>query len=167
MRSESDWLAFLGSLEEDRRQRALTGAGRRVHPREEIMVPTAERRTTRVKADVDGRIPESVSLAAADEILAYRPIDAARELETPLLVIGVEGDATTPTDHAVALYEAARGPRRLVMQRHTTHYAAYDRYWETVTPLIVDWFDTHLRNAGVVVRTGDAGQDTTELREES
>jgi dipeptidyl aminopeptidase/acylaminoacyl peptidase len=167
MRSESDWLAFLASLDEDRRRRALTGAGRRVHPREEIMVPTAERRTTRVKADVDGRIPESVSLAAADEILAYRPIEAARELTTPLLVIGVEGDATTPTDHAVALYEAARGPRRLVMQRHTTHYAAYDRYWTTVTPLIVDWFDTHLRNAGVVVRTGDAGQDIIELREES
>ena len=81
-------------------------------------------------------------------------------------MIGVEGDATTPTDHATALYEAARGPRRLVMQRHTTHYAAYDRYWTTVTPLIVDWFDTHLRNGGVVVRSGDGLPDTIELREE-
>lgn len=99
--------------------------------------------------------------------MEYRPIDAARQLTTPLLVIGVEGDATTPTDHAVALYEAAQGPRRLVMQRHTTHYAAYDRYWTTVTPLIVDWFDTHLRNSGVVVRTGDATGDVIELREEN
>jgi dipeptidyl aminopeptidase/acylaminoacyl peptidase len=166
MRSESDWLAFLAALEEDRRARVAAGAGRRVHPREEIMVPTAERRTTTVKADVDGRIPEQVSLAAADEILAYKPIDAARNLRTPLLVIGVEGDATTPTDHAVALYEAARGPRRLVMQRHTTHYAAYDRYWETVTPLIVDWFDSHLRNGGVVVRSGNGLHDSIELRED-
>jgi uncharacterized protein len=167
MRSESDWLAFLNALEEDRKQRVTTGEGRRVHPREEIMVPTAERRTTTVKADVDDRIPNSVSLAAADEILAYRPLDAAAQLTTPLLVIGVEGDATTPTDHATALYEAARGPRRLVMQRHTTHYAAYDRYWTTVTPLIVDWFDTHLRNGGVVVRSGDGLPDTIELREDS
>jgi dipeptidyl aminopeptidase/acylaminoacyl peptidase len=167
MRSESDWLAFLAALEEDRRQRVLTGAGRRVHPREEIMVPTAERRTTTIKADVDDRIPTSVSLAAADEILAYRPIDAARRLTTPLLVIGVEGDATTPTDHAVALYEAARGPRRLVMQRNTTHYAAYDRYWTSVTPLIVDWFDRYVRAAGVVVHSGDGHQDTIELREDS
>ena len=144
----------------------ITGEGRRVHPREEIMVPTAERRTTTVKADVDDRIPSAVSLAAADEILAYRPVDAAQNLTTPLLVIGVEGDATTPTDHAIALYEAARGPRRLVMQRHTTHYAAYDRYWTTVTPLIVDWFDTHLRNGGVVVSSGDGLPDTIELREE-
>jgi dipeptidyl aminopeptidase/acylaminoacyl peptidase len=166
MRSESDWLAFLGALEEDRRLRVLTGSGRRVHPREEIMVPSAERRTTKVKADVDDRIPSDVSLAAADEILDYRPIDAASRLTTPLLVVGVEGDATTPTDHAVALYEAARGPRRLVMQRHTTHYAAYDRYWTTVTPLIVEWFDQHLRSGGVVVHSGNGLQDSIELRED-
>jgi len=165
MRSESDWLAFLATLEADRRERVLTGSGRLVHPREEIMVPTAERRATTVKSDVDGRIPTAVSLAAADEILAYRPIDAARELTTPLLVIGVEGDATTPTDHAVALYKAARGPRRLVMQRHTTHYAAYDRYWTTVTPLIVEWFDEHLRSGGVVVHSGAATEEDTEMRE--
>ncbi|MCZ4491162.1 MAG: peptidase [Conexibacter sp.] len=166
MRSESDWLAFLAALDEDRRLRATTGEGRRVHPREEIMVPTAERRTTTIKADVDDRIPTAVSLAAADEILDYRPIDAARRLRTPLMVIGVEGDATTPTDHAEALYEAAIGPRRLVMQRHTTHYAAYDRYWETVTPLIVEWFDRFLRNAGVVVRTGETSAGLIELKEE-
>jgi dipeptidyl aminopeptidase/acylaminoacyl peptidase len=166
MRSESDWLAFLAALDEDRRLRATTGQGRRVHPREEIMVPTAERRTTTIKADVDDRIPTAVSLAAADEILDYRPIDAARRLTTPLMVVGVEGDATTPTDHAEALYEAAKGARRLVMQRHTTHYAAYDRYWETVTPLIVEWFDRFLHNAGVVVRTGETTAELTELKEE-
>jgi len=166
MRSESDWLAFLAALDEDRRLRATTGQGRRVHPREEIMVPTAERRTTTIKADVDDRIPTAVSLAAADEILDYRPIDAARRLTTPLMVVGVEGDATTPTDHAESLYEAATGPRRLVMQRHTTHYAAYDRYWETVTPLIVEWFDRFLHNAGVVVRTGETTAELTELKEE-
>jgi hypothetical protein len=166
MRSESDWLAFLAALDEDRKLRVTTGAGRRVHPREEIMIPTAERRATTVKADVDDRIPNAVSLAAADEVLDYRPLDAARTLTTPLLVIGVEDDATTPTDHGVALYEAACGPRRLVMQRHTSHYAAYDRYWATVTPLIVDWFDRHVRGGGVVVRSGDGLQDTIELRED-
>ena len=150
MRSEDEWLAFLAALEEDRRERALRGRGRLVNPREEIMVPTAERRTTTVKADVDGRVPTAVSLAAADEILAYRPLDAARGLRTPLLVIGVEKDATTPTDHAVALYEAAAGPKALLLQRRTTHYAAYDRYWTEVTPRIVDWFRRHLETGGVL-----------------
>jgi len=167
MRSESDWLAFLASLEADRKERVITGKGRRVHPREEIMVPTAERRTTTVKADVDDRIPLDVSLAAADEILAYKPIDAAHGLGTPLLVIGVEGDATTPTDHAIALYDAAAGPKKLIMQRHTTHYAAYDKYWEAVTPLIVDWLDRHVRGGGVVVTSSDGGADVIELMEEA
>jgi dipeptidyl aminopeptidase/acylaminoacyl peptidase len=153
MRSEYEWLAFLQDLEDDRKERAATGKGRLVHPREEIMVPTAERRATNVKGDVDDRIPTAISLSAADEILGYRPLDAARRLSAPLLVIAVEGDATTPTDHAVKLFEAAAGPRELIMQRHTTHYAAYDKYWEQVTPRIVAWFDTHLHAGDVVVHS--------------
>jgi dipeptidyl aminopeptidase/acylaminoacyl peptidase len=157
MRSESDWLAFLAALEEDRRLRVVTGAGRRVHPREEIMVPTAERKTTTVKSDVDGRIPTDVPLACAEEILLYQPLVAASGLTTPLLVIGVEGDATTPTDHAEALYAAASGPKELIVQRHTTHYAAYDKYWEHTTPRIVEWFDMYVRPVDLVVRTSVDG----------
>ncbi|MBO2449996.1 alpha/beta fold hydrolase [Actinomadura barringtoniae] len=152
MRSEYEWLDFLASVRADRRERVATGKGRAVHPREEIMVPTKERRATKVKADVDGRVPEQVEFApAVEEILAYRPVDAAAALTVPLLVIGIEGDATTPTDHAERVYAAARGPKELIMQRHTTHYAAYDRYWETVTPRIVAWFDRHLGPANVVI----------------
>ncbi|ANW65506.1 peptidase S15 [Mycobacterium sp. djl-10] len=153
MRSESDWLAFLADLEADRRTRVLEGAGRRVHPREEIMVPTAERRTTTVKADVDDRIPSSVPLSCAEEIRAYKPLAAAAGLTTPLLVIGVDKDATTPTDHAEALYEAAMGPKELIVQRHTTHYAAYDRYWEQTTPRIVEWFDRYVGGIDLEIRS--------------
>lgn len=168
MRQEHEWLAFLASLDEDRRLRVATGAGRLVHPREEIMVPTPERRATTIKADVDDRIPSAISLSSAEEILAYRPIDAAGRLTTPLLVIGVEGDATTPTDHAEALYAAAKGPKQLIMQRHTTHYAAYDRYWEQTTPRIVDWFDRHVQPSDVEIRTTAApGQGETEERLEA
>lgn len=153
MRQEHEWLSFLTSLEEDRKLRVTSGQGRKVHPREEIMVPTPERRTTTIKADVDDRIPSLISLSAAEEIIAYRPIDAAQALTTPLMVIGVAGDATTPTDHAERLYAAAKGPKSLIMQNHTTHYAAYDRYWEQTTPRIVDWFERHVRPADVVIST--------------
>jgi hypothetical protein len=163
MRSEDEWLEFLRLLDEDRRERVTTGKGRLVHPREEIMVPTKERRSTTVKADVDDRIPTAVPLSAADEILEYRPLDAARNLRTPLLVIGVENDATTPTDHAQALYEAAVGPRQLIMQRHTSHYAAYDRYWESVTPRIVAWFDKYVVGGGVRIETVLANDATIEM----
>jgi dipeptidyl aminopeptidase/acylaminoacyl peptidase len=155
MRSEEEWLRFLRGLEEDRRLRATTGRGRLVDPRQEIMVATAERGASGAKADVDSRAPDRVSLEGADEILNYRPIDAARGLPTPLLVIGVEDDAVTPTDHALRLYEAAAGPRRLILQRKTTHYAAYDRYWSAVTPEIVGWFQRHLVSHDLIVRTAN------------
>ena len=153
MRAEHEWLALLADIDADRRQRVLTGEGRLVQARGDIMIPTPERKETKVKADVDERVPSKVTLASAEEILAYRPIDAARGLTTPLMIIAVENDATTPTDHAIALYDAATGPRSLILQRHTTHYAAYDRYWEQVTPRMVAWFDEYVHPAGVVVRT--------------
>ncbi len=165
MRSEHEWLAFLAALAEDRRQRVRTGTGRMVSPREEIMVPTPERRTTTVKSDVDGQIPTKVPLAAGEEIVAYRPVDAAAMLTTPLLVIGVEGDATTPTDHAERLYRAARGPKSLIIQRHTSHYAAYDQYWEQVTPRIVSWFRQHVRPASLLVRSPGGAEGNTEILE--
>jgi hypothetical protein len=75
------------------------------------------------------------------------------------MVVGVEGDATTPTDHAVRLYEAAKGPKALLMQRHTTHYAAYDRYWTQVTPRMVEWFKRYVRPVNVLLRSSDAVPD--------
>ena len=48
-----------------------------VHPREEIMVPTPERKATNVKGDVDARVPSSVPLRCAEAILDYKPIDVA------------------------------------------------------------------------------------------
>lgn len=167
MRTEYEWLDYLAALDEDRKERVVNGRGRMVHPREEIMVPTPERRKTKVKKDVDDRIPSSVPLGCADQVRAYRPLRFAAELETPTMIIGVENDATTPTDHAVSLYEALRGPKRLVMQRHTSHYAAYDRYWDVVTPQIVAWYQAHLLNGGVVTRESDGHVETISYAEGS
>ena len=158
MRTEHEWLDFRRALEEDRRVRVTTGQGRLVDPREEIMIATPERRATRVKADVDGRVPTRIPLAAVEEILHYRPVAAAATLVKPLLVIGVENDTTTPTDHAVALYEAARGPRELVLLRHTSHYASYADYGDAMARRIVEWFERYLCSSPLLVRS-DPGLD--------
>ena len=42
-----------------------------------------------------------------------------------------------------------RWPHRGHMQRHTSHYAAYDRYWEEVTPRIVDRFRKYLETGRI------------------
>jgi alpha/beta superfamily hydrolase len=137
-RTEPEWTAFLAAVEADRRIRARTGTGTNVHPRRGIAIDPPERATTTVKADVDTRIPTSVPLAAAQGILEYRPIDAAPRVRG-LMLIAVADDAMTPTDHAERLYEAAPAPKRLVMQRNTTHYAAYKQYGPQVIPLMVEW----------------------------
>ena len=139
MRSTDDeWREFLASVDEDRRLRARTGNGTVVHPREGIMIESAERKASAVKADVDSRIPTAVPLSCADGILEYRPIDAAPRVRG-LLVVAVEDDNVTPTDHAQVLYDAAARPKQLIMQSGTTHYAAYKQYAGEVIPRMVDW----------------------------
>lgn len=152
MRREHEWIEFLERLEQDARSRVTTGRGEMVPPRDGIMVPTPERRTTAVKSDVDDRVPTTVELASAQAIMAYRPIDVVdRIAPRALMLICVEGDATTPEDHALALYERAGAPKRLVVQTGTTHYAAYAQYRDLVNPLIVEWFRTYLTQGEVQV----------------
>jgi alpha-beta hydrolase superfamily lysophospholipase len=136
--TEKEWSDFLARVEADRRQRAATGVGVLVHPRDEIMIQTAERRASSVKADVDSRIPTAVPLCCAQAVIDYRPVDHAPRVRG-LLIVAVEDDAVTPTDHANALFERSGTPKKLVMQRGTTHYAAYKQYAGVVIPMMVDW----------------------------
>ena len=160
MRREYEWQEFLTRLRADREQRVTTGEGELVQPREEIMIPTPERRQTKVKADVDDRVSDGVWLRGAEEILSYKPIDVVdRIAPRGLMVIAVEDDPVTPTDHAVSLYERAGAPKKLILQRHTTHYAAYEQYGEEVVPAIVEWFQQHLNRSGLVVFSEEATPD--------
>ncbi len=151
MRREYEWYELLDALRADRTERVLTGKSRLVHPREDIMLRTPERRATKIKKDVDSRVPTEVQLRSVDGILAYKPIEVVGRIDAaPLLIIGVEDDPVTPTDHALALYERARPPKKLIMQRHTTHYGAYAQYADKVIPQITEWFGMHLRRASVM-----------------
>jgi len=158
MRTEHEWYDYLAALEQDRRDRVLTGTSRLIHPREEVMVQTAERKASDFKSDVDGRISMGIPMSDVDVLLRARPVDAARGLRTPVMVVAVERDSTTPLHHATMIYDVLAGPRRLVIQRHTTHYAAYKKYADRVIPMMVDWFVTHLRAPGdIVVVDNDRG----------
>lgn len=160
MRREHEWIDFLGRVRADRLRYAATGESELVAPRDGIMVPTPERQTTTVKSDVDARVPSAVALRSAEAIMAYRPIDVVDQISPrALMLIAVEGDATTPEDHAIALYEAAGTPKRLVMQTKTTHYAAYAQFREVVNPMIVDWFRRHLITGEVHVREAQTAAD--------
>jgi cephalosporin-C deacetylase-like acetyl esterase len=164
MRREYEWLEFLEQIRQDRLHRVATGEPTLVAPREGIMVPTPERRASTIKADVDDKIPPLVELASAEAIFAYRPIDVVdRIAPRALMLIAVENDATTPEDHAYALYDRAGGPKRLVIQTGTTHYAAYAHYRDVVNPLIVEWFERHVVAGEVLVHERPAESDIVRL----
>lgn len=164
MRREHEWLEFLERLRLDRLERARTGQGELVAPRDGIMVPTPERKTTTIKSDVDDRVPKQVALASADAIFEYQPIEVVDRISPrAAMFICVENDATTPEDHSFALYERAGGPKRLVVQTGTTHYGAYAQYRDIVAPLIAEWFTTHLTGGDVHVHETASDADITYL----
>jgi uncharacterized protein len=154
--SDAEWNDFLARVEADRRQRATTGRGVLVHARDEIMIQSAERKTTNVKADVDSRIPTAVPLSSAQAIIEYRPIDVARAARG-VMIVAVENDLVTPTDHANALFARSGTPKKLVMQRGTTHYAAYKQYASEVIPMMVDWLTR------LVIERGKPARDAEEV----
>jgi dipeptidyl aminopeptidase/acylaminoacyl peptidase len=152
MRREHEWVAFLARLEADRARRVREGESELVNPKEEIMIATPERKASNVKQDVDARVPSVVRLRSADAIIEYKPIEVVERISPrALMLIAVDPDAVTPFDHSVRLFERAGPPKRLVVQRQTSHYSAYDDYHAVVTPMIVEWFDRHMGYGSVEV----------------
>ncbi len=153
MRREYEWVDFLARVDQDRRRRVTEGTSEMVNLKEELMIATPERKATSVKKDVDSRVPTHVELRSADSILEYKPIDLVHRISPrALMVIGLDPDAVTPYSHPLGLFERAGTPKRLVVQRETTHYRALEEYGPVVAPLMVDWFNKYLSYGAIEVR---------------
>jgi uncharacterized protein len=146
MRREYEWIGLQQRLDGDRKKRVLEGKGEMVSPREDLMVVTPERVQTAVKRDVDSRIPERVPLRCAQAIIEFTPEDYVAAISPrAILFISTEGDAVTPEDQTFRLYEKAGQPKKLILQKETSHYKAYDQYFDQITPQIIDWYNRYLR----------------------
>ena len=146
MRREYEWIDYLKGIEEDRKQRVLTGSGAIVSAREGIMVQTPERQTTTIKKEVEAKIPQQMPLQCAEAILEYSPEDVVHKISPRgALFIAVENDAVTPEEQSFRLYEKAGEPKKLVLYKQTTHYGIYNDYFNDVAANVVDWYDRHLK----------------------
>jgi dipeptidyl aminopeptidase/acylaminoacyl peptidase len=159
MRRAEEWYAYLERLRVDRLRRVTTGESELVSPRTDIQIAVGELKSSGVKSDLASREATGVALSSADAVMDYRPIDlVGRIAPRALMLVCVEDDPVTPEDHAYQLYERAGGPKRLVVQTQTTHYAAYAQYQPLVNPMIVEWFQRHLAPTEVLVHEQpDAG----------
>jgi uncharacterized protein len=155
-RTAEQWLTFRAQVAED--------PDRMVLARGELTIGGGDRAGW--KRDVDGRVPERVRLSSAEARFRYRPLDVVgRIAPRATMIVGVEDDDVTPTDHARRLFEAAGHPKRLVLQRGTTHYRAYADHRHAVLPMMVRWFERHVLgradgadpDADAVVTVGTAG----------
>jgi len=147
MRREYEWVEFRQRLRADRRRWALEGTGEKVDPRTELMVAAPEREQAGLKKEVDAKLVRDFYLRSAEYLLRYRPLDYIAKLAPrALLLTAVEDDAVTPEDHALALYEHAGAPKKLVRQTGTTHYASFAENYEPLLGHIVDWYDRYLRD---------------------
>lgn len=161
-----DWLRRQRTAEQWRTFRAQVAEDpdRMVLARGELTIGGGDRAGW--KRDVDGRVPERLRLASAEALFRYRPLDVVgRIAPRATMIVAVEDDDVTPTDHARRLFEAAGQPKRLVLQRGTTHYRAYADHRHAVLPMMVRWFERHVLgradgadpDADVVVTVGTAG----------
>jgi dipeptidyl aminopeptidase/acylaminoacyl peptidase len=153
MRREYEWVEFVERLEADRRRWVCEATGEKVDPREELMVATPERKTVGPKKDVDAKMTEQFFLRSADYIMRYRPIDYVHRIAPrALLMTSVEDDVVTPADHAMALYERAGAPKKLIHQTETTHYRSYTENYPALMPQILDWYDRYLKYGPIETR---------------
>jgi dipeptidyl aminopeptidase/acylaminoacyl peptidase len=153
MRREYEWVEFVERVSADRRRWVCEATGEKVDPRAELMVATPERKTVGAKSDVDAKLTQDFFLRSADYIMRYRPIDYVHRIAPrALLMTSVEDDVVTPADHAVALYERAGAPKKLIHQRETTHYRSYTDNYPALMPQIVDWYDRYLKYESIETR---------------
>jgi len=162
MRREYEWVAYKQRIQADRRRWAVEGTGELVDPRQDLMVETPERREVGHKRDVDGLIAPQFYLKSAEYIMRYRPIDAvARIAPRALMITSVVDHVVTPEDHAIALYEAAGAPKKLVRQAETTHYRSYVQNYEPLMAQMLDWYDRYLPYSSI--RTRETGLQSEEV----
>lgn len=148
MRREHEWVSFLAEIQRNRLDRVSGGSDRKVDPTEEIMVATPERR----RAAMPTRGSE-YRLSSVESLLRFRPIDVVDRVTAALLICAIENDVVTPEEHAVALYERARGPKKLIRQTGVSHYEAYEKNLDPLVAQFAHWFDTYLSAEPIQVYT--------------
>jgi dipeptidyl aminopeptidase/acylaminoacyl peptidase len=151
MRCEHEWVDYLKRLEADRRRWVREGGGERVDPRQDLMVATPER--SHAKGHLDSGLESGIYLRSAEFLLTYRPIDEVdRIAPRALLLTSIAHDAVTPADHALALYEKAGAPKKLIHQTNTTHYQSQVDNYHVLLEQFTDWYDRYLRSSPIEVR---------------
>lgn len=146
VRNETERVQLQRHIEDDRRQRVLTGRGCDIDPFERAL---ANPQATGFIADALRKHPHMrclLSWETWEKTLEYRPLDVvARISPRALLLIAAEQDTVCLPAGYRKLYECAGEPKKLLTWP-ISHYDIYAGEWfDKSAAEAVAWFDTHLK----------------------
>jgi dienelactone hydrolase len=141
LRRHYEWLDWLKELEEDRKERVLTGKSRAVHPLE-IMIPPPE--SEEAWAESYKRYPERanirIPLECAEAILEFKPEEVVHKISPrPILFISNSGDPLTPVSEQKSMYDKAKEPKKYFIIKTDKHYGGPE-IREQRTKVGLEWF---------------------------
>ena len=143
---------FLEAVAQDRTARYTEGEGASVPvvapEGEPSALPTPESYEwfTHAGETVAPNWRNEVSLESMEAFLEYDPAGNIHLISpTPLLMVVAEKDTLTPTDMAIAAYERALEPKKLVIIEGGKHFDAYtEPGLSQAAPPAVEWFEQYL-----------------------
>ncbi|MFQ5879684.1 MAG: alpha/beta hydrolase [Dehalococcoidia bacterium] len=149
LRAHGQWLEFLQLVEEERRQRVVSGQSRRVGLGE--LMPS-DAHGTRAIAELyrpEERLPEGYPLENIEATIAWCPEERAHLISPrPILVIGCQRDGVAPVVEAESLYDKAREPKKLVIIPDAYHHDVYKamnpHVFEVTMKETAAWYGQHL-----------------------
>ncbi len=149
-----EWAKFLERLEEDRKQRVLTGRSTVVHPNE-IHIPdraASKARDEQWNAFIKRSGYEGYPLETADALLDFKPESLVHRIAPrAVMFIHMEKDVTVPPEESVAMYEKAGEPKRLVILPGRSHYDTFQftnpEVFGEIMSMALDWYGQHLSSS--------------------
>lgn len=127
------------ALAKDATARSVSGSSSFI-ARTAVRARPEDRESVPLVSDL-GSGDDMLPLSFVEELLDYRPLEYCARVTAPTLVIAAEGDTMTPAGDARQLFNQVRGPRELILMRHTTHSRAYVTYGAAVMDRVAAWYD--------------------------
>jgi len=141
-----EWREFLQLIDDDRRNRVLTGTSRKMDAFH-IVPPEPAIQEAMVTAIKDGILSEvEITLESAEAIVEFSPQDMVAQISPrPILFIHAGSDNLVSAEESETLYERAGEPKKLVIVPEATHVDFYlGDAFSQVTALSLDWYRRYL-----------------------
>ena len=145
-----EWREFLQLVDEDRKERVLSGESRLMKSFD-VVPPEPAIQEAMIEAIKVGILADAeITLESAEAIMSFSPQDVvARISPRPILFIHAGNDSLVSPEESQILHDLAGEPKDLVILPGATHVDFYlgDAFGQ-VTSLSLDWFRRYLPSHG-------------------